>query len=946
MKSRYILVALPAFVLQARADRVSQSEVEGAASVWAGAGSALGVSLGSNVESVREHVVANGCSFYVVKLSGGSVIMTSDTSLDPVVAFSSSGNLDLSGDSPLFKLLCKDIAARVAIAGGAAGAPQALRAAAAPASSASSKAPGSSASSLWSFLLRRASAGSAPSRRLSASEKPLPSISDVRVAPMVKSKWSQADGGGGHCYNYCTPNHLLCGCTATAMSQIMRYFEFPKTPVAACTYECVVDKETVSLTMQGGTYDWGKMTLVPGSGGVPEANRREIGKLTSDTGIALMSSYSAAVTTADPEDIAVAFRDAFGYPDAINYFNTSGWNTGEGGLHTRLLRDRIIYANLDAGQPVQFSIYGYPAGHVGEKAYFAGHSVVADGYGFMTVGGVETEYVHVNMGWAGTDDMWYNIPEIDAASSGAHTGDSGYDFLYLGGAVFNISTNGTGLAILSGRVTDGDGAAVAGARVGTFDEGGVRVGDAETSESGVYFFKLPGGSRYSVAAATPDGRRAAELDAGVLRATTGMDGKYVVTDSSKVGNSWGNDMTLEDAVGYYVDAAGRTNAAARIDSLVERYAAQLAAGELGESPRMVLRRGGALTRPVPVVNGLAISGNGVSIDLADAPATVFPVTGGRLTVTGVTFTNFVGNAVFLVDNGATIRLSGVRLADIEGTNYHSGAVAVLNGAATIGGGSVLDNCRASMGGGVHVASGRKLVLAYGCTITNCHAQTCGGGVYADEKSAVYLSGAIRIAGNGSQDSQNPVVDNMYLRNPTSSKGAKVGLTDTTVTGSVGIRWSDSNEAGGNSSGMRVASADSATIAHGSAGAFFSDVDASLAAAAVDSPAGLVWTDAPPGPPPPPTPPGGGAEPLPIAFSAIAGNADGTEWTLAVTTVVENCWYSLYETNSVADGFSVYGQEPVVRRQAGSGDVPAMTFTRPANGSQLFWKVVAEPENSE
>lgn len=937
MKSRHILVALLALALQARADRVSRSEVAGAARVWAGVGSALGVNLGANVGAVREYAATNGYSFYVVRFGGGTMVMTSDTSLDPVVAFSPSGDLDFSAGSPLFKLMCKDIAARAAIAGGAPGArPSSLLTASS----------GSAASSLWSLLLRRPSA-SAPSARTSAaaSEPPVSSVSDMRVAPLVKSKWDQGDAGGGHCYNYCTPDNLLCGCTATAMSQIMRYFEFPNASVAARTFDCEVNGEKRSLTMQGGVYDWAKMTLVPGSG-ASDASRREIGRLTSDTGIALKSSYTAAITTAFPMDVAAAFRDAFGYPDAICYWNEKddNWSKGQGGLHTRSLRDRVIYANLDAGQPVQLAIYGYSAGHVGERAYWAGHSVVADGYGFMTVGGVETEYVHVNMGWAGTDDLWYNIPEINVADSGSHVGDKDYDFLYLGGATFNISTNDTGLSILSGRVTSEDGAAVAGARVGAFDEGGVCVGETETSESGVYFFKLPGGVRYSVAATTRDGRGAAELDFGVvLRATTGMDGSHVVTDSSNVGNSWGNDMTFEDAVGYYVDAAGRTNAAARIDSLAERYAAQLAAGELGASPRMVLRRSGALTRPIPVTNGLEISGDGVVVDLSGAPATVFPVTGGRLIVTGVTFTNFVGNAVFLVDDGATMRLGGgVRLADIEGTNYHSGAVAVLNGAATIGGGAVLDNCRAAIGGGVYVAAGRKLVLAYGCTITNCYAQTCGGGVYAGEKSAVYLASSIRIAGNGSQDPQEPVVDNMYLENPAPSKGVKVSLTDT-VTGSIGIRWSDSNDAGGNSPGKLVASADSAAIAHDSAEAFFSDVEASLVAEAADSPPRLVWADASPGPHPSPTPSEDGAKPLPIAFSAIVADAGGAKWTLSVTTVVEKCWYSLYETGSIATGFSVDGLEPVERRQADSGDVPTMTFTRQANGSQLFWKVVAEPE---
>ena len=98
-------------------------------------------------------------------------------------------------------------------------------------------------------------------------------------------------------------------------------------------------------------------------------------------------------------------------------------------------------------------------------------------------------------------------------------------------------------------------------------------------------------------------------------------------------------------------------------------------------------------------------------------------------------------------------------------------------------------------------------------------------------------------------------------------------------------------------------------------------------------------------PPPDDPPGPDpAQPVPVAFAAIAG-ADGTTWTLTVTDAVEKCWYSLYETNSLTGGFATDGLEPVMRRQAASGDVPSIVFERTTDGSQVFWKVVAEPEDA-
>ena len=385
MKSKAILVALLLLAFGAEAARVSQSEAADAAKAWAGSGRPLGVRLGTRVKETREYAVTNGYSFYAVKMEGGIAIMSSDSELEPVIAFSSNENLNLSEGSPALDLLRKDVALRAALAGSAS------------AGSASTP-PASSASSRWATLLRLAQVQAAePRQGLRASAKPLNSVSDVRVAPFVMSKWSQEYATTNkafeiNCYNYYTPNNYVCGCTATAMSQIMRYFEWPQAEMESAEYDCKVDGVAMILTTQGGVYDWANMTLDPNAavlaGEFTDENAQAIGKLTSDAGIAVESEYNSTKkggTGADPQVVAKAFRTAFGYPDAICYWNKTGWNIGRGGLHEHSLRKRVILANLDARQPVQLAIYGYDAG-----GNWAGHAVVADGYGYQKVDGVNT----------------------------------------------------------------------------------------------------------------------------------------------------------------------------------------------------------------------------------------------------------------------------------------------------------------------------------------------------------------------------------------------------------------------------------------------------------------------------------------------------------------------------------------------------------------------------
>ena len=1084
MRCKTILVALLLLAFGAEAARVSQSEAAGAASVWAGAGKALGARLGTNVESVREHAVTNGYSFYSVKLDGGTVIMTSDTDLEPVIAFSPSGDIDLSEGSPLLDLLRRDVAARAALSGAfaseaAAPTRRRLMATGATGSAASSSSspttvrrPGAP---LWDTLLsanqQAATSSTKPSKRLLAtSANPVASVSDVRVAPMTKSKWSQFTAGGMNCYNYYTPYNYVCGCTATAMSQIMRYFEFPNTEVQPREYNCKVGSGTEKLTTQGGIYDWANMTLDPElaamAGELSEENCEAIGKLTSDAGIAVQSSYTAKSTGADPELVAAALRDVFVYPDAVSYFNEGALTNGVVGLHKADLRRRVILANLDARQPVLLAIYGYASAFIGNRDYWSGHAVVADGYGYQTVAGVETEFVHINMGWAGLDDMWYNIPEINAANSGAHIGDVGYDYLYLGGATFNISTaNDTdaGRAILSGRVADDEGVAVPGARIVAYDATNANVAETVSDEYGVYFFKLPGDAAYMVEAISADGRSKADVVVDNLPATKGLNSSYCVYVDSNVGNSWGNDMVLappsvrvgdeifssidsalakaralaetqgspvvvevldatkfkraatidfdcvlvatnaapaespvecrsgaqfvvapgatltisnvvfssagstlvdvadggvlaiagavdfgvpysapavktvaatnllltcglehgftlacteatntvdtfgyayatdgdvyaaitgsvsrianyydetgevrgymtgsspyyplvwlqqavpvEDCIGYFVDSSGKTNTAGRIDRLFDRYSEAQAGGRLGDERRIVIRESGSLSCSLTVSNDTSIVGEGIEINFGGASSAGFTVNTGKLSVSGISFTNYVGNALFLVDgDDASLALGpDVAFSDIEGTNRLSGAVTVCKGSASATG-ATFENCRAtgkfdpqgnprtSCGGAFYLNDGTGLALE-DVSISGCSANSLGGAVYARKGATVSLAGNMYVSGNraGAFD------DDIHIRNVV-SEPAKLVLA-AAVSGKVGVRLMGGEQNGngyGSEAGQLFADATDADVANASAAAFFCD-NTDLVAEPVG--AALRWVEPPNGPQP-------------------------------------------------------------------------------------------------
>lgn len=278
------------------------------------------------------------------------------------------------------------------------------------------------------------------------------SLYDVRVAPLVQSTWDQKNIGNYSnyptCYNYYTPNNYYCGCVATMMAQMMRYHEWPKTSVTPQTRSCMwgSDINTSSTmtsgkkTMMGGVYDWSKMTLTPDYW-TSEASRQEIGKLCYDCGVSVSMMWSGTGSGAYLPDVRDAFVDVFGYSNAHLVMFASGFHD----YNFEELKT-IVISNCEAGLPVGYGISGSSAG---------GHAVVIDGYGYSESGEF---YMHINPGWSGNSNAWYNPPNL---TMGGYTFDSSDELVY------NVFPEGTG-AIVTGRVVDQHGAPVEGATVGGY----------------------------------------------------------------------------------------------------------------------------------------------------------------------------------------------------------------------------------------------------------------------------------------------------------------------------------------------------------------------------------------------------------------------------------------------------------------------------------------------
>ncbi len=449
-------------------------------------------------------------AFYVVnrQSTGGFVVISADDRLEPVLAIAPTGSFDAIPGSPLYDLLCGDVRQRIAMA--------------------DNNEAGRSYG--WNMLLADSAQGG---NTMSAAYLGIASIDDVRVGPLVESKWNQSTVSGKNVYNYYTPKNYVCGCVATAGSQIMRCFRYPTGSITTLTRTCTVDGTEVSQTMKGGTYDWDNMPLVPTSS-ISDAEREAIGKLCFNVGVAVSMSWNSGGSGAYGFDLGKAFTSVFGYKNA-KYWQQSQQST----ISDSIIKNGLL-ANFDAKCPVELTI-----SYNGRSSF---HSIVADGYGYSA----GRLYVHLNIGWGdGGADVWYNLPDM----SGTYYGSS-FAFNMIDGVVYNIFTKKTG-DLLTGRVTDAETRqAISGATVQAMD-GSIVAGVAKTSDTGIYALWLPGGKEYTVVASasgTESASKSVYLEESISH-------NYYHYEYGKVGNSWGNDFELTSA-GEDVDPEAPLNVSA------------------------------------------------------------------------------------------------------------------------------------------------------------------------------------------------------------------------------------------------------------------------------------------------------------------------------------------------------------------------------------------------
>ena len=227
------------------------------------------------------------------------------------------------------------------------------------------------------------------------------------VPYLVQTKWNQNPapyndlcpedplGPGGHAY---------VGCVATAMSQLMKYWNYPAQGQGSNSYVCTPsygyaghpEYGTISANFGATTYDWDNMLNSYISNYTPEQGLA-VATISFHCGVAVNMQYGNIEdkgSGAHSEDVPGAIYSNFSYTNAANYISYSNIATWKNTLKEQ----------HDKGWPV------YYAGVDPDPEDGGGHAFVCDGYD-------DADLFHFNWGWGGSGDGYFVVTEIDYNTS-------------------------------------------------------------------------------------------------------------------------------------------------------------------------------------------------------------------------------------------------------------------------------------------------------------------------------------------------------------------------------------------------------------------------------------------------------------------------------------------------------------------------------------------------
>lgn len=228
------------------------------------------------------------------------------------------------------------------------------------------------------------------------------------IRPLLgEIQWNQSMPYNDMCpYDSEAGERCPSGCVATALAQIMKYWEWPVNGVGSYSYTSNYGVLSADFTK---TYQWDKMRDTYTSyydedwNIVNEWTQEEgdaVAQLMADLGVALEMDYAPGGSGSNDIMVERAMRNHFRY---------------EVENHPRLSMASSEFVDLLVTELRQ-----------SRPVYFSGGSASGSGHAFVVDGCKADGYFHVNWGWGGMSNGYFNVNYMNPNEQGIGGSDGGY----------------------------------------------------------------------------------------------------------------------------------------------------------------------------------------------------------------------------------------------------------------------------------------------------------------------------------------------------------------------------------------------------------------------------------------------------------------------------------------------------------------------------------------
>lgn len=215
------------------------------------------------------------------------------------------------------------------------------------------------------------------------------------VEPLLTTRWGQAEPFNGLCPEQ-DGRRCVTGCVATAMAQIMKYHNFPPKGNGVTEEHGI----NASLDLSESVYEWDKMADSYDDGDYTAEEGAAVARLMRDIGGAVWMEYGPESGAYDGY-IAPAMFKHFNYSSDIRYYKRMYYDTA---VWMDMIRE-----NLLRGEPVLYGGSGR-----------SGHQFICDG--------IDADgYLHINWGWNGNSDGYFDMNVLRTDGIGIGGGDGSYN---------------------------------------------------------------------------------------------------------------------------------------------------------------------------------------------------------------------------------------------------------------------------------------------------------------------------------------------------------------------------------------------------------------------------------------------------------------------------------------------------------------------------------------